>query len=565
MKTIKVGVLSVLALALFFSAGCSRPNEKSAVREAWDSRNRPEGFMVGTLNYESFSDSSRLSGYLPEKPWSDDYWPLNQAGLADRWLDSGRRISYDTASPQYQAHVLARTQDFLDHTSAAQGEVLWRLSPAEKYDLLTTSTTGANSFAFTKRELASYAKNLKEYDESGIPWGWMGHCHGWAPASVKVPRPEHPVLATGPSGRELLFLVGDIRGLLTKAYAENAMDRRERFVGTRCNRAGGAISRDALGRVRDGALGTWNGETTALDGETSISIVYNNWRLEGYSDLGEGSNSIVFRKENSEQLFVLRALRWTDQKEGIVQVEVSPYQAGGTTETFDFRYLKSCRDLNPGTFHLTLAALLSESGQRAQGGINGVVVDVSAQEQVWNQPVYGFKSKMGTPTPVALAIDSGGDPLAAFRAPGTEFLVHVITELAYGVENGPKVIYRPEDESVSSATYQYTLELDGEKRVIGGEWLPKTWENFDTLAPASDGELFSFLQSQFSQNSWRRPEGPDFIWGNSKEAQLTSQCSEPPCLKSATVHLLAECSRRAPDTTVDFEGETNVPVTKCAL
>src|SRR5690606_8520822 len=100
----------------------------------------------------------------------------------------------------------------------------------------------------------------------------------------------------------------------------------------------------------------------------------------------------------------------------------------------------------------------------------GFVMDITRDDEVWNHPIYSFRSKIGKPTP--LKAQSGNteyvDPYHMWRANGTANIVDVYTEVVYGIENGPFVTFSPSDESVHKNVYHYTLELDSAGKVIGG-------------------------------------------------------------------------------------------------
>jgi hypothetical protein len=63
-------------------------------------------------------------------------------------------------------------------------------------------------------------------------YSWMGHCHGWATASLGVAVPKHGVLVQRGKEPGILFSEGDIRGLLSKLWAHQPP---ELFFGARRN------------------------------------------------------------------------------------------------------------------------------------------------------------------------------------------------------------------------------------------------------------------------------------------------------------------------------------------
>lgn len=115
----------------------------------------------------------------------------------------------------------------------------------------------------------------------------------------------------------------------------------------------------------------------------------------------------------------------------------------------------ACRDVNAGAFHV---ALTNEIGLRKKG----FVADVTRDAEVWNHPIYAYRSRiLGHSRP-----HRG----AAF---GTVREVMVETDIDYTVEISPtwEPVVGTEAQAISTRTYQYRLELDYWGQVIGGEWL----------------------------------------------------------------------------------------------
>lgn len=116
----------------------------------------------------------------------------------------------------------------------------------------------------------------------------------------------------------------------------------------------------------------------------------------------------------------------------------------------------SCRDVNPATFHLALAAFIGLQGKPLVG-------DMSGNHQVWNFPLTGYDAKVSNHRKL-----TSEDPKYKDRAPGTVALVDVDTTVFETAGSGSSLI-RPEAVK-GVAEFRYTLELDAEDRIIGGEW-----------------------------------------------------------------------------------------------
>jgi hypothetical protein len=116
----------------------------------------------------------------------------------------------------------------------------------------------------------------------------------------------------------------------------------------------------------------------------------------------------------------------------------------------------ACRDVNAGSFHIALTNLLGIAER-------GFVAEISRGQEVWNQPVYAFTSKI---------VDQS-DEVPAGSAPGTVKIAHISTTMNYVAEIGAHwdnplpVIDVADDPSV---ILEYSVELDATGMIIGGEW-----------------------------------------------------------------------------------------------
>ncbi|TDH69932.1 hypothetical protein CCR75_006255 [Bremia lactucae] len=125
------------------------------------------------------------------------------------------------------------------------------------------------------------------------------------------------------------------------------------------------------------------------------------------------------------------------------------------------------RDLNPGFFHITICNLL---------GIfqKSFVVDISADEEVWNQPVRGYEIAEQTEmTPQEAARTFYGLEEYPWNAEAKR-IVYVQTRLTWVLESyddGSLVESGRVDNYTTGEWYYYLLELDEFGTIIGGEWL----------------------------------------------------------------------------------------------
>lgn len=123
-----------------------------------------------------------------------------------------------------------------------------------------------------------------------------------------------------------------------------------------------------------------------------------------------------------------------------------------------------CRDVNPGTLHIVMANEIALFKR-------GFIIDRDPGEQVWNQPVWGYKS--------TIRKDSKGASPGA--APGTVREVTIQTALYYADESAPswEATNGTSGQQNSQMILNYRLELgagadpgsDDDDVILGGTWL----------------------------------------------------------------------------------------------
>ena len=686
--------------------------QNSATKEAWNTPNAPIKFKLDPINLNQLQKADHKKGSITLQAWSDDYWPLKQAGAAKRWLNTSINEPFNfwgndfnfidkvternykqpnfifklyyqlktqdpdknpltgnqlteyndnvnaifsllettTVRAAFQAALKLDTQDqpqqedldtFETELRNIDGSLIefssikplleklhdqlqnriklggiadidkylesinndhilpWQhriaVSFAEKYDYLTNDV-----FAFTRSELLTYLGNYLFYESKDIDWGWMGHCHGWAAVAHLYDPPNHAVLVNK-GGKEVLMTEGDIRGLLTKAAADNSFAGEEQFLGTRCNEKTQDIPRDSNNRIIDAHLGTWNKTDKQFSQPVAIKILNNKEiypAIENKIEDSEYEFMFQFTGDSAQQVYWLRA--WgeavdhsskiynaaifsTRQNESnvlipdvliastniehiglvynsdnsigpnqdlekakadweMVLTEVNHPQGLSKLNIGHFKYYKRCRDVNAGSFHSTLVQLMSDGYTKFKGvKASSFVMDKTRSDQVWNHPINSFESFMGEKT--ALAIDEIEDPYKAFRALGTTSIVDVYTRVDYAIEVGKALYhYEVKDEKESSVWYHYTLEFDKQNNLLGGEWHGKV-RNLDSrkfeTTPKSGKDLLQHLDQLVKKPFASIAEAPDFLW----RYQPGTKISSGEYLKSEIFEKIYQCSK----------------------
>lgn len=165
----------------------------------------------------------------------------------------------------------------------------------------------------------------------------------------------------------------------------------------------------------------------------------------------------------------------------------------------------NCFDTNPGAFHIVLAN---------QVGLlkRGMNIDADTTYEKWNQPVYAYDTtvlKHQDPNPSA--------------SPSAVIEVVVQTDLEYTLEIEPQWVTAigSSEQSTRVETYLYSLELDADGHIVGGQWLTENNNSFITLEYAynylitldrtGDGTL-DYSREEAAGIIWTHFRFPDYIW-----------------------------------------------------
>lgn len=345
--------LTLLATQLGVT-NCGSYQDQARLHEAPDASNNFALMGVSSKKYQQVVTKASLPEQ--QRPWSGDYWPTYRGGIAHRWQTMRHGYTFRDFLYQVpnQQQIAKMTQQELD-----------RLSPAEKYDLLSST----HKFALTKSELYRTQGSVDSF-LGDVPH-WYGICHGWVVAATAEPQPGLVAQVTAADGRPLNFYSSDIKALLSKYYAES--DVASHFVGGRCDSQYAA--RDSSGRVID----------------------------------------------------------------------------------------SECRDVNPATFHLVMESYIAHKRQ-------SVNVDIDSTLEVWTQPAFAYEFAYSKLRPLS------AEPNYRHAARGTARLINVSFTMYYADE--ALATRHPIPTVVANKTYEYTLELDQNDFIIGGEWISAKHPDF---------------------------------------------------------------------------------------
>lgn len=146
----------------------------------------------------------------------------------------------------------------------------------------------------------------------------------------------------------------------------------------------------------------------------------------------------------------------------------------------------NCLDDNPGTWH---QAIVNQIGQFNRS----FVMDATYDYQVWNQPVYSYKYtytnmknnlRVKTLNEALVSVDDWKkDPRRKVRSPGTKYIVGINMTVEYVRETIPSKLEN-QPSLFATVTYDYDLELDAQKKILGGEWYSRQHPDFLWVADA---------------------------------------------------------------------------------
>ncbi len=136
-----------------------------------------------------------------------------------------------------------------------------------------------------------------------------------------------------------------------------------------------------------------------------------------------------------------------------------------------------------------------------------VNIDIDGGEEVWTQPAQGYEFSQQNLRPLA------AEPGYRFPVPGTMRLIDVSFNLSY--INEAYSTRQPTFPTISRLTYDYTLELDRNDFIIGGEWRSEKrpdfmWQLHDLPHPRFQAGLdYQILHELLLISLRRRGESAD--------------------------------------------------------
>lgn len=490
MKSLKPSLFSNFAGGVTPLLVVSLLAPQAAMATGWapNSLNDPNGFNAAWHPTRYTYKLQELNRYTTGKvkndhiPWADSYWPMQRGGMAYRWLEYQREdMDQDMTMEQRQKLFFDIKRYPRSELRALQRSnpeqykrIVATLSPLEKYALLTSRRNDEHYYnSGMLKEFIKSSNAQRQY--------WEGYCHAWAAASSHYTEPM-PVVRTTVDGLEIPFYTADVKALLVANYQQKTS-----------NTFGGAI-----GRFLDKSK---RAQVRFVGKRCENSFIYPVTKIkngkEVFADYGDTHGLSNADYQNYVRKFHADALRLN------YRLKFGPDVAASNFWEQTKANMDSCENTNAGAFHIVMVNQLGIMNE-------GFLFDKTRDAEVWNQPAYRYT------TEVKPYVDASGSAPSRLStsAPGTVSVAHVKTKLYYAddsdygwafanptllamfnVEGGlaklvegfkseyarySKLLMKEGDETeelkypsgiMDAAQYEYTLDLDAQGNVIGGDWI----------------------------------------------------------------------------------------------
>ncbi len=468
MKNVIVGLLAGVSLVACVSddgGGDDKPDQSDVKGgidgkdESWGSSDSPALFN-GSLEYSA--SALPMTGEAQNIPWAGNYWPVYEDSINHKWAGT----SSDAPSTKYgkafgvtgvEAGVSA------NHGIDSNGD-----RTACTTDSQCNSSLGE---ACAKRDGQTSGRCIPT---------WWGICHAWSPAAILLPEPKHEVTMNG-----VLFKVQDIKALVTLAHDST----NTKFVSLRCDALDSAneITFDKYGRpngasanCKDTNPGTFHVLMTNYLGKQRASFVYDRtWDSEVWNQPLRG-----YRITEQAEVTALDANRLVGvPPEGGTTTEKTGTTAGGQWSQVGTFPVVAGQQLtvamtgsgDPDLFvqfgaQPTATAYACRPYETGPNETCNVTVPAGATQAFVAVNAYGTAAATYT-----IKVTAGGSiPTAYVFNPLAKKLLKSHMDVDYIGESSASTDGNL-GATINSYTHQdhydYILELDGNGKIIGGEWI----------------------------------------------------------------------------------------------
>lgn len=200
---------------------------------------------------------------------------------------------------------------------------------------------------------------------------------------------------------------------------------------------------------------------------------------------------------------------------------------------------RTCKGVNPALWHLTVLSLVGKQQKP-------FIINKNNDKEIWNQPVSHYeiryfnpkRGRYGSLEDSIISTRRSWDNFSEFRGNSTSYLVGVEMKLHYISETDPE--HRETDgkekDLIETMTLRYDLELDEQKRIVGGEWL------YGDEGPRyGSGSGFG---GWGELDEFKPPVYPGFIWRFQSETPIAMSVADSE-IPLAGIQTLPESARLA--------------------
>jgi subtilisin-like proprotein convertase family protein len=450
-------------------------NEDLKKSDAWNWLNNPERFQTDLTYKWSRLKEEAQTGETEAEVWPDTYWPMYKDGINQRWqgeqtLSPAEKYDrvYNDWEPEEGFSEYMDLQPFDTETCNWDEAYYEQLGPAatsaskRKGNWQSHNGRDDDGDGIADKNECGYGED-KDYD--GVET-WFGLCHAWVPAAMMEKEPKEPVTVETDDGEDVTFEVADIKALLVSQYDQADAH----MVGGRCNDKTDEIDRNKeTGRIEDGKCqdvnpGSFHVLITNFLGLQGRPIAedrvfdYEVWNqpIIGY----EITSQEQISEEKVQQLVTSEDPDENSQPETDEERQAVLQAANDLSES----ELADSAGVNPENVEAIVTyrnendgfadyeTLETETGERTVSRLLGHLYDFGELEQ--DDSIYDYNKH-------------------ADRYVKVETSVDYVTES----EASTEPMFDRIDEFTRTDTYRYILELDGQGKITGGEWIGRSVED----------------------------------------------------------------------------------------
>lgn len=434
--------------------------------EAWSAQDTPTLF-ASTLEFK-FSELP-ANGEAQTIPWAGNYWPTYEDNINHRW--DGEQS--DSPSLKYQKAFGGTNVE--DQVSKYHG-------------IDSTSGKECTESSVCDSAMGETCAKRRGQEKGRCIATWWGICHAWTPAAILVPEPKRPVTKNG-----VTFKVNDLKALGSLVHNST----RTKFISLRCNKQaqkpdGGGITYDNYGRptdsdreCRDTNAGTYHvilanylgKQRQAFAEDRTFDFEVWNQPVRGYRVT---SSKEVTAQEANRLIGATSVGGTTVKKTGTVQKAAWAHQG-----SFPIAAGQSVKVVMSGTgdadLYVKFGSQPTDAAYDCRPYEGGSDETCEAVAPAGATSVFVSVNGYADSSNFALDITVGGavpanyvfNPRAVkFQQLTTE--VDYITESSAGTDGNLSASI---DQYTRTDRYEYILEIDGEGKIIGGEWLGSSKKN----------------------------------------------------------------------------------------